>query len=92
MGHYKGRDLDKTEPFQPVRLADLKQDGLLIFCWCNRCSHHAELSADTFIPTLGALFPVPDLGQHMRCSHCNMKDITTRPAWPAHGGQIARHG
>ena len=92
MGHYKRQQIDKTEPIRPVCLDDLKQDGLLVFCWCNRCSHHAELSPDAFIPTLGRHFPVPELGQHMRCSHCRARDVTTRPAWPSHGGQIARHG
>ena len=92
MGHYKRQDINKTEPIRPVCLDDLKQDALLVFCWCNRCSHHAELSPDAFIPTLGAHFPVPELGQHMRCSHCRARDVTTRPAWPTHGGQIARHG
>ena len=92
MGHYKSRDTDKTEPIQPVILSDLQKEGLLVFCWCNRCSHHADIAPEAFIPTLGNLFPVPELGRHMRCSHCGTKDITTRPAWPAHGGQIARHG
>lgn len=92
MGVYKKQQINTSEPLQPVTLSDLQTDGLLIFCWCNRCSHHADLSPDLFIARLGPAFPVPDLGQHMRCSYCQAKDITTRPSWPAHGGQIARHG
>ena len=32
MGWYKSLDTAKSEPVQPATLADMQQDGLLIFC------------------------------------------------------------
>ena len=73
-------------------LHHLVKQKLKVFCWCNRCRHNAELEADVLIDRLGPLYPVPELGIHLRCSHCGTQDVSTRPAWPSHGGQIARHG
>ena len=92
MGAFKQQQLQKTEPRQPMCLHHLVQQNLNVFCWCNRCSHNAELEADVLIDRLGPLYPVPELGIHLRCSHCGTQDVSTRPAWPSHGGQIARHG
>ena len=91
MGRYKSLDTAKTEPTHPATLADIQQDGLLVFCWCNRCGHNAAIDPTTLITTLGPLYPVPEIGHHMRCSACQTRDIATRPHWPAHGGQMARH-
>ena len=91
MGRYKSIETAKTEPTQPTTLADIQQDGLLVFCWCNRCGHNASIDTSILIATLGPLYPVPEIGHHMRCSICHTRDIATRPDWPAHGGQIARH-
>ena len=92
MGAFKQQQLQKTEPRQPMCLHHLVQQNLNVFCWCNRCSHNAELDTDLLIERLGPLYPVPELGIHLRCSHCGAQDVSTRPAWPSHGGQIARHG
>ncbi|MGC6411243.1 MAG: hypothetical protein ACON4F_00265 [Candidatus Puniceispirillaceae bacterium] len=92
MGKLKAHALSADKPANPVTLSDLSQEGLAVFCWCNRCSHHAEVPTAPLIEKLGAFYPVPELGQVMRCSQCQTGDITTRPAWPAYGGQMARHG
>lgn len=92
MGAFKDRQLKQSEKLRPVTLAQLDEQALLVFCWCNSCGHNAEVPTAPLISRLGPLFPVPELGIHMRCSHCGKKDVATRPAWPAYGGQIARHG
>ena len=92
MGAFKERQLKQSEQLKPMTLAQLDEQALLVFCWCNRCGHNAEVPTAPLISRLGPLFPVPELGIHMRCSHCGKKDVATRPAWPAYGGQIARHG
>ncbi|MEK9850803.1 MAG: hypothetical protein VW665_09885 [Candidatus Puniceispirillum sp.] len=92
MGWYKRKSIIESEPSQPATLADMMRDGLSVFCWCNRCGHNAVLDPAPLANNLGDMFPVPELGAHMRCSRCQTRDITTRPAWPSHGGgQIARH-
>ena len=87
MGWYKSLNTAKSEPLQPATLADMQQDGLLVFCWCNRCGHNAALDPAILIATLGPLYPIPEIGHHMRCSACQTRDIATRPHWPAHVGK-----
>ncbi len=91
MGLYKSQDIINSEPLQPATLADMIEDGLLIFCWCNRCGHNAKIDPKPLSEKLSTAYPVPEIGQHMRCSACQTRDIATRPNWPTHGGQIARH-
>ena len=91
MGGFKSQSLEKTEPVNPTLLRDLQEEGLNVFCWCNRCGHNAEVALDVFIKRFGASYPVPELGHAMRCKQCQANDIATRPAWPSYGGQIARH-
>ncbi len=93
MGGFKDKAIAQSEPADPATLADLADDNLSVFCWCNRCGHNAKLDTAPLIDCLGPLFPVPELGSRMRCSACDSRDIATRPAWPSHGGgAIARHG
>ena len=76
---------------RPVTLVDLQQEALAIFCWCHQCGHNAELDSQQLVGRFGGLLPVPELARHIRCSKCGGKQISTRPAWPSWGGQIARH-
>lgn len=76
-----------------ARLSDLLASGIGVFCWCNRCSHHAEAASAMLAAQLGPDFPVPEIGGRMRCTSCGSKDVATRPAWPTQGvasGQPAR--
>jgi hypothetical protein len=92
MGWHKRKSITSSETANPATLADMVYESLSIFCWCNRCSHNAAVDPAPLIKMLGPLFPVPELGRYMRCSICQERDITTRPAWPPYGGgQIARH-
>lgn len=92
MGRHKRQQTKSTKSENPVTLADMIYEGLSIFCWCNRCGHNCAIDPVQLADALGSLFPVPELGGRMRCSLCQARDITTRPAWPHHGGgQIARH-
>ena len=91
MGAFKTESTQKSEPISPTMLGDLQKEGLNIFCWCNRCGHNAEVGLAIFIKRFGLNYPVPELGQIMRCKKCQANDIATRPAWPSYGGQMARH-
>ena len=71
-------------------LADLLDEGVDVFCWCNRCGHHATLPTRRLIAEFGPDYPVPELGVRLRCSGCGCKDVASRPAWPSLG-QVTRH-
>ena len=88
MGVFKQQNLRESETRQPMCLHHLQEQNLRVFCWCNRCSHNAELEVDLLIERLGALYPVPELGIHLRCSHCNTQDVSTRPPGPAMGDKL----
>ncbi len=44
------------DKLRPTVLGELAESGVDIFCWCNRCSHHAVLPADSLIGPLGPQF------------------------------------
>lgn len=92
MGRIKDKEIQRQQPSQPVSLNDLIEQNLAVFCWCNRCGHNADIAPQTLTRRFGHAFAVPELGGYLRCSHCQSKDVTTRPSWPKFGGQIARHG
>lgn len=71
-------------------LGELVDDGIAVFCWCNRCSHNAVLESQALAATLGPAMAVPEIASRLRCSGCGSKDIATRPAWPGLG-QVTRH-
>jgi hypothetical protein len=91
MGRLK-RELmgQKDRAQRAAQLGDLQSAKVGVFCWCNRCGHHAEAATAMLIAQLGPEFPVPEIGARMRCSACGSKDIATRPAWPSQG-QITKH-
>ena len=96
MGAFKTESTAQSEPLNPVTLQDLHDEGLAVFCWCNRCGHNAEMGIAVFIQKFGAAYPVPELGRVMRCKNCQAhnrpaNNIATRPAWPSYGGQMAKH-
>ena len=91
MGRFKRQAVDKEDRRQgPARLGDLIDAKVGVFCWCNRCGHHAEAATAMLAAQLGSDFPVPEIGARMRCSACGSKDVATRPAWPSQG-QITKH-
>jgi hypothetical protein len=73
-----------------ITLGDLRDAGLALFCWCNRCGHNAVIATEALIAVLAPGTPVPAIGQRMRCSACGGSDISTRPAWPS-AGPVTRH-
>ena len=91
MGRMKRELMDKTDRTQrAAHLGDLLSAKVGVFCWCNRCGHHAEAATAMLVAQLGPDFPVPEIGARMRCSACGSKDVATRPAWPSQG-QITKH-
>lgn len=91
MGRMKQEHLEEEEGRRHATvLGELQQEGIGIFCWCNRCGHNAVMPVAVFIAQFGPAFPVPDIGAHLRCSGCGSKNIAARPAWPSLG-QVTRH-
>lgn len=62
---------------RPERLGELAARGHAIFCWCNRCAHHARIDGRQLRLALGPDFPVPEIGTRLRCSNCGAKDVAT---------------
>ena len=75
-----------------ITLKDLLYEKLDIFCWCGECCHNSVLNTRQIINKLGPNYSIPEVRRHLKCKKCNnTKDITIRPNWPTHRGQIARH-
>ncbi len=92
MGRIKQDNLSKRDSRRRATcVGDLLANNVPIFCWCNRCGHSSSISAELIVAEAGPMVPVPDIGQHLRCSGCGSKDIATRPEWPTLG-QVTRHG
>ena len=78
MSGFKERFIAAQERIaRPERLGPLAARGGIIFCWCNRCAHHARLDGRQLVLTLGPDFPVPEVGAKLRCSSCGAKDVAT---------------
>ncbi len=78
MSGFKKRMIAAQERLaRPDRLGTLAARGGVIFCWCNRCAHHARIDGRQLSLTLGPDFPVPEVGVKLRCSNCGAKDVAT---------------
>lgn len=75
---------------RPAILADLTREGIDVWCWCEKCNHHAVVPTAELLARLGPGYPVPGLAARMRCSGCGSRDLHARPNWPSLG-VIARH-
>ncbi|MDA9190038.1 hypothetical protein N9P07_01245 [Alphaproteobacteria bacterium] len=83
---------DTKDTLSAILLHDLIAEKLDIFCWCNKCNHNNIIATKLVMEKLGPNYPVPEVGRNLRCGKCNnTQNIATRPNWPTHGGQIARH-
>lgn len=81
----------REQQISAITMGELAARQVDVFCWCNRCTHHAVLPAQVLVDQFGPDFPVPEVGARLRCSGCGAKDIATRPNWPSLG-LVARHG
>lgn len=78
MSGFKERYLAVQERFaRPERLGPLAERGGKVFCWCNRCAHHARIEARQLSLALGPDLPIPEVGARLRCSNCGAKDVAT---------------
>ena len=92
MARLKRQHLHQHEARQPKpRLGDMADQGLAVFCWCNRCGHNAVVDTAMLIARLGPGTAVADVGAAMRCTACGCRDVATRPNWPS-PGQVTHHG
>jgi len=80
----------REQQISAITLGELASHRVDVFCWCNRCAHHAVLPVATLTAQFGPAFPVPEIGSRLRCSGCGAKDVATRPDWPSLG-LVARH-
>ncbi len=80
----------REQQISAISLGELAEHQVDVFCWCNRCAHHAILPVPMLVAQFGLAFPVPEIGGRLRCSGCGAKDVATRPNWPSLG-LVARH-
>ena len=74
------------DPTGPVTLGDLVREDKLLWVYCRDCGHERDLNPAN-VPVPGDT-PVPDMGEHMRCSKCGSRKVSTTPEqYP--GGVIA---
>ena len=91
MSRLKDQIIQAEDNARPaMRLGSLSEQGIGIFCWCNRCGHNQVMALEALLERLGPDMPVPEIGARMRCSRCQSRDIATRPDWPS-TGPISRH-
>jgi hypothetical protein len=61
-----------------MTLANMRLNGVrMVTATCEACGHAADVSVDA----LPEMVTVPKAGEHLRCSRCGAKPISTRPAW-----------
>ena len=61
----------------PVTLGDLICDDKLLWVYCRACGHERDITPPN-VP-LPPETPVPDVGNHMRCSKCGSRKIDSKP-------------
>jgi hypothetical protein len=65
-------------PGPPMSLANMRQNGVrAVVATCESCNRSADVNVDAMPETVY----VPHVGRRLRCSQCNGKAISTRPAW-----------
>jgi hypothetical protein len=62
----------------PMTLANMRENGpRAVTAKCEACGHEATVNVDALPESVH----VPDAGRYLRCSRCNAKRVSTRPAW-----------
>jgi hypothetical protein len=68
----------RAPPGPPMSLANMRQNGVrAVTAQCQACNHQADINVDELPESVH----VSQVGQRLRCSQCNGKQINTRPAW-----------
>lgn len=62
---------------QPVTLASLIRQHKLLWCYCRDCGRERDLDPSS-LPLPGE-FPVPQVGNRMKCTQCGSRKIATAP-------------
>jgi transcription elongation factor Elf1 len=62
----------------PMTLANMRDNGARsVTAKCEACGHEADVNVDALPESVN----VPEAGRYLRCSRCNAKQVSTRPAW-----------
>ena len=69
----RGRSLEKTIH------ASARNGARYVTAKCEACGHEASVNVDALPESMH----VPDAGRYLRCSRCNAKRVSARPAWHA---------
>jgi hypothetical protein len=68
----------RSNPGPPMSLANMRENGVrAVIATCETCNRSADVNVDALPETIF----VPHVGNSLRCSQCNGKAISTRPAW-----------
>lgn len=61
-----------------MTLANMRENGpRAVTAKCEACGRQADVNVDALPESVH----VPDAGRYLRCSRCNAKRVSTRPAW-----------
>jgi hypothetical protein len=64
----------------PMDLGNMRQNGVrALSVDCLACGHRADINVDAYPDH----FSVPSFASRMKCSKCNSRNISVRPAWSA---------
>ena len=74
----------------PMDLANMRENGVReLSVLCLSCGHAADVNVDAYSGHLS----VPSFASRMKCSKCDSRNISVRPAWrtraAVHSGALA---
>jgi hypothetical protein len=76
VGSHKPSPTKYTGP--PMDLANMRHNGVrALDVTCLACGHHADVNVDSYAGHLA----VPSFAKRMKCSKCESRKISVRPAW-----------
>lgn len=86
MGHMKRMvEEERVAARRAVRLGQLAERKVGVFCWCACCGHSEVRDSERLIRQMGPELAVADVGAWMECAACGRHQMATRPDWVALG-------
>jgi hypothetical protein len=65
----------------PETLAGLQAKDIDVWVWCPECYREVSLPVEDLMSHLPASFPIPRVGEVLKCSQCGRKGPAVRPDW-----------